>query len=125
MGMREWIEEGRFVASIAGYALTGDTLHQASNTWPVAGIRADVVDDTLRHVSNLGTACGDTLPLDKLRVDPTTLVVQITLADDSLILIEVPVKKLEQAHFFARKINQASVYFTAKTNRSPDSARTR
>ena len=125
MGMREWIEESRFVASLAGYALTGDTLHQGPNTWPVAGVRADVFGDTLRRVSSLGTTGGDGLLLHELPVDPTVTVVQLTLADDTLILIEAPVKKLEQAHFFARKINQASAYFTAKTNTSPDSARTR
>ena len=119
--MREWIEEGRFVASVAGYALTGDTLHQGPNTWPVAGLRADVFDGTGPRETSIGS---EGPVLDEPPANPANLVVQITLADDTLILIEVPVKKRGQTHLFARKINQASVYFTAKTNRSPDSART-
>lgn len=125
VGLRDWIEESRFVASLAGYALTGDTLHQGPNTWPVAGVRADVFDDTVRRVSRLGTTGSDGLLLHELPADPTIVVVQLTLADDMLILIEVPTKKLEQAHFFARKINQAGVYFAAKTNTAPNAAHTR
>ena len=113
MGMQEWIAESRFVASLGGYALTGDTLHQGPNTWPVAGVRAEVFDDA--HPS----AGGDER-LSQLR----TVVVLITIAGDFGIFVEVPAKKLEQAHFFARKINQASVYFTAKV-RDTDGAPTR
>ncbi|MDA8437594.1 hypothetical protein GALL_293750 [mine drainage metagenome] len=57
-------------------------------------------------------------------MEPTTLIVRLTLADDTRILIEVSVKNLEQAHFFAQKINEASVDFAAKITRSLDSAHT-
>ena len=124
MGVREWIQESRFVASLAGYALTGDTLHQGPNTWPVAGMRADVIADARGRISGLGADGREAVLLQDLPADPTLIVVQLTLADATLILLQLPAKNREQANVFARKINQASAYFTAKSRARPDSART-
>lgn len=125
MGMREWIEEGRFVASLAGYALTGDTLHHGSSTWSVLGMRAEVVEGSVGRVTTGGASPDGT---ETPRTTPeisTPVVLQITTADDTRILVEAPAKRLRQAHDLALKINQANAYFTDRRRSSPDPARIR
>jgi len=121
--MREWIEEGRFVASLAGYALTGDTLHQGSSTWPVLGMRAEVVEHPAGPVTPdaaPGEDVAATGPTHEIAAD---VVVRITMADGTRIAIDAPAKKLRQAHDLALKINRASAYFSDRQRTAQDPAR--
>jgi len=125
MGMREWIEEGRFVASLAGYALTGDTLHHGSSTWSVLGMRAEVVEGSVGLVTTGGDAPEGTEPPGTTPDISTQVVLQIAAADGARIVIEAPAKRLRQAHDLALKINQANAYFTDRHRTSQDPARIR
>jgi hypothetical protein len=123
MGMREWIEEGRFVASLAGYALTGDTLHQGSSTWPVLGMRAEVVEDPAGPVTPDAAPGEGAAATDPAHEIAAAVVVRITMPDGTRIAIDAPAKKLRQAHDLALKINRASAYFTDRQRTSQDPAR--
>ncbi|OIQ85756.1 hypothetical protein GALL_323930 [mine drainage metagenome] len=121
--MREWIEEGRFVASLAGYALTGDTLHHGSSTWPVAGMRAEVVEGSTGRAGPDAAPGEDAAPPDPTLEISTDVAVTITMADSTRIVIDAPAKKLRQAHDLALKINRASAYFADRQRTSHDTAR--
>ena len=122
VGMREWIEEGRFVASLAGHALTGDTLHRGSSTWPVAGMRADVVEGPAGRATAAASGA-DTAASGPAQENSQNIVVRITTADGTRIAIDTPAKKLRQAHDLALRINRASAYFTDRQRTSQDPAR--
>ena len=126
--MREWIEEGRFVASLSGYALTGDTLYRGSSTWPVAGMRADVVEGPAGRATAAASdadtaASGPAQENSENSENSENIVVRITTADGTLIAIDTPAKKLRQAHDLALRINRASAYFTDRQRTSQDPAR--
>jgi hypothetical protein len=87
-------------------------------------MRADVIADARGRIRGLGAEGSEAVLLQELPADSTLIVVQLTLTDATLILLQVPAKNREQAHVFARTVNQASAYFTAKTRARPDSART-
>ncbi len=125
MGMREWIEEGRFVASLSGYALTGDTLHHRSSTWSVAGMRAEVEDGSIGLATPRVTSDASTAPGDPPRGLPTHVVVRITTATGELIVIDAPAKRVRQAHDLALRVNRASAYFTERQRSAQDPARIR
>lgn len=127
--MREWIEEGRFVASLSGFALTGDTLHHRASTWSVLGMRAEVVEGSVGQVMP-ADASGDDAPApevapppDDALTSPPQVVVEITTADGGRIVIAAPAKKLRQAHDLALKVNQASAYFASRQQTPQDPAR--
>lgn len=121
--MREWIEEGRFVASLSGYALTGDTLHHRASTWSVLGMRAEVVEGSVGQVMPADPFDADAPAPEDAPTSPPQVVVEIATADGGRIVIDAPAKKLRQAHDFALKVNQASAYFTSRQRTPQNPAR--
>lgn len=121
--MREWIEEGRFVASLSGYALTGDTLHHRSNTWPVAGMRAEVEDGSIGLVTPRAASDASAAPRDPVRGPAPHVIVTITTVTGGTIVIVAPAKRVRQAHDLALKVNRASAYFAGRQRSEHDPAR--